>query len=333
VALGKIAVACLLAAAVSAARAQSVSLRGIVRDATSSHPLSGAVVTLSAMSGDRATRTDETGAFAFSKLKTGRYVLDVRRLGYEPSRQTVDLARDETVVITLTRVASLDTMHVRAAERAIFGVVGTARGLRPLPTATVQIIGAGGKVGVDSGGHFFVPLKAAGAYVVRAQADGYEPQTVSVSVPPDDAVEVALLLDSVGAPGLKVSDMEWADFDERLRWRRNGSAFVPRTDLLAHGNGLMVDAIRTSRSFASRALRFGSTACVFVDGTPHPGWPMSSIDPADVEAVELYTERGDETSSLAKRWPHGQPCADTGVPPAGGSRQDIVKWVVIWLKR
>ncbi len=321
-------------AAVSVAGAQTkVTVAGVVRDGTSGQPLIGAIVTLGTGESARTTRTEEKGAFSFANVLIGSYVVDTRRLGYEPARRTVDISPETAPIeIALTRVATLDTVRVRGADQAIFGAVGTSTDLRPLRKAVVQVYGSStGEVTVDSTGHFFFPVKTSGAYVVRAKVDGYVAQTVSVTVPHNDGVEVALLLDSAVNGPSHMLEAGYADFHSRLLVRRLSSALVPRGELLEHDASEMLTAIRLSRSFATRGLRMGSAACVFVDGNPRPGYSLNAVDPREVEAVELYGLKGDASLTLVRRWPRGAPCGDTGGPSVTPG-DDVVQWIVIWLK-
>jgi hypothetical protein len=321
-----------LVAAARAGAQQTVTVSGIVRDSVSARPLPGAVVTLEILTGARTTRTDETGAFAFSKVPVGSYKLIVRRLGFEPASQTIDANADTPpIVVAMNRVATLDTVRVHASAQGIYGVVGTARDLRPLPAAKLKIIG-GSSVPVDSTGHFFQPINAAGTVIIRAEAEGYEPQVMSLVVRPNEGVEVALLLDSATTPASHMLAGAFADFGTRLMVRRNSSAIIPRSELLRDSDRQLVSAMRRAPSFNRAALRFGQFACVFVDGQPRPGVSIDAFDPAEIEAVETYTRTSEASGSLAKRWPRGFPCADTGVPQVSAGA-DVVYWVVIWLKQ
>jgi Carboxypeptidase regulatory-like domain len=339
----RLAAALLLVALVApTARAQTLpALSGIVQDPASSRAIIGALVTLSTATDVRSTRTDETGSFLFAKLPPGTYQLSVRRLGYDPSSQTVSIAGDTRVTVSLTRLATLDTVRVRAAAQGIYGVVARAHDLQPLPNATVQIFGTSvGQISTDSAGRFFYSVQTPGPYLVRGKAPGLAGQTVSVTVQPHDGVEVALLLDSAEAdvPGI---EMAFADFRSRLMRRRNGSAVVPRTELLTLGNGGVVSSLVRAQSFSAKSLRFTDVACVFVDGAPRPGLSANAVAAEDVEAVEVYTGDAERSGTLAERWPKNVPCGNTGAPHAterkitpGGrdAPSDIVRWIVIWLK-
>ena len=58
---------------------------------------------------------------------------------------------------------------------------------------------------------------------------------------------------------------------------------------------------------------------------------MNTYGPDEVEMVEVYGPKADRTLNLSQRWPRGAPCGDTG-RPASTLGEDLVRWVVIWLK-
>lgn len=295
-------------------------------------------MTLTSPAGARETRTDETGAFTLTRVAAGQYALDVRRLGYEQVRQTIEVRGDTTVLIDLTRVAALDTVRVRAANQGIYGVVGTASALRPLQ-ASVQVVGASGTtVQTDSSGRFFVELKTPGVYLVRARSPGFAPQAMSVTLVKDTGVEVALLLDSATTGEGARYEMGWADFNERAHYRvPSRSSIVPGTDLAPNAAARLVDAVRMGKSFVKSGLRFSSNACVFVEGLPKPGLSINAFDPNEVLAVETYGPNlprrpaPDGTGMLLKAWPRNAPCGDTGLPYSTPG-DEVVYWVVVWLK-
>jgi len=327
------AVAALVATLSERVPAQQVSVTGVVRDAISSSPLVGAIVTLGRTADERATRTDANGAFAFAEVARGAYALSVRRLGYAPAQSNVEVPASQPIVVMMRRVVALDTVRVSAADQGIYGAVGTSTDLRPL-AASIQVIGtSGSRLRTDSSGHFFAPVKTPGPYLVRATADGFVGQTVSVTVRSKDGVEVALLLDSATGPADHKLEMAYGDFNSRMMQRGLASALVPGADLTRFGGeGTLVSSIVSSPSFAAKALRFTSFACLFVDGQPKPGTPMSAYGPREVEMVELYGSKADRTRNLEQRWPRNAPCAATGMPPVGAG-DDAVRWIVIWLKR
>jgi len=312
---------------------QPVPVRGKVQDSVSGRPLAGAIVGLGPNGSDRTTRTDDAGEFAFSKVVPGNYSLTVKRLGYEPRARAVEVkAGMDSLVVAMLRVSTLDTVRIRATNQGIYGAVGTAEGLRPLRSALVQVIGGSGKLSVDSTGHFYIPIKAPGAYLVRAMSPGYQTQTMAVTVRRDEGVEIALLLDSATTPESNRWESAYADMADRMIARRNSSAIVSASELRETGYSGLADALRRSPSFNKAVIRIGGTACVFVDGQPKPGLSIDAFDGTQIEAIEAYTASSEGTGNLARRWPRGFPCAPTGEnTTAAGS--DVIRWVVVWLKR
>jgi hypothetical protein len=197
----------------------------------------------------------------------------------------------------------------------------------------VQVIGAQQKTTTDSSGKFFVALKKGGSYFVRIHHAGFVEQLVTVDVPTDRSVETFVLLD--GGAAATGSEMLWADFDERMNWVGQSGAVIRGSEIERWG-GSTADAVAGSQSFVRKGLMLGPTTCVFVDGVPRPGLPLDAIPPEQIEAVEVYTQRGDETNTLAPRWPHGAQCgrstATIARPASPGAARSTVVFAVIWLK-
>lgn len=329
-------VAALLGLSLASQGAAQARVTGIVRDTLTARPLIGAIVHLRAPSGARSTRTDETGEFVFVRVPRGTYSLAVQRLGYAPLLRPIDVAPEnsEPLLLSLTRTIELDTVRVRAAPQALYGAVGRTKDLMPIAHANIQVIGpsASGKVEVDSTGHFFVAIRTPGPYVVRASASAYEAMTVSVTVAPNDGVEVSLLLDSTTAAASHRLEQAFVHFQDRMNRRRLFAAMITRAELLKTDTDDMLTALRSSPSFAARSLRFGETACVFVDGRARVGVSLRGFKPEWMEAVELYSRSGEPTGTLQLAWPAGQPCGATGLPRVTPG-PDVVTWVAFWLKR
>jgi hypothetical protein len=96
----------------SVAGAQSASIRGTVRDA-SSRPMSNAEVVVEPAG--RRARTDSAGHFAFESLEPKQFTVRARRVGYEPAEWTIDLSKGGRVDIQLVlgaRISVLDTVYV-----------------------------------------------------------------------------------------------------------------------------------------------------------------------------------------------------------------------------
>jgi hypothetical protein len=327
----------LLATTPAAAQRGQMNVSGIVSDATTGRPLGGVLVALTG--GTRATRTDDAGQYVILVPRTGEVILEVRRIGYEPRRISIQVNEGVEKMernVALQRVATLDTVRVRAADRAVYGIVAAASDLRPLPGAHVQLLSAGLEATTDSTGHFFIPFRSGQTFVVRARAPSHSPQTMSLSVPPTGGLEVVLLLDSGSSP--KRLDFAWGEFDQRSKWRNiTNSAVVPRMELIKNYESELLHSLRSAPSFVSRSLRFLDTVCLFVDGVAQPFRSMSSFAMADIELVETYTANSDAGRELQRKWPPRVGCeSPTGAPraPGGvGPTSDVVRYIVIWLKR
>jgi hypothetical protein len=334
ISVGTAATLALLLAGGAAAQGTGHVVRGAVRDSSSGQLVNGAIVELAGPSTNATVRTDGQGAFQFAPVQNGRYRVTVRQIGFVEASRDVDVSdRDVTVSIRL-RAASqtLDTVRVRAHVTAIYGVVGTTAGLRPVAGASVQIIGAQQQTTTDTAGRFFVPLKKGGSYFVRVRHDGFAQQSVLVDVANDQSLETFVLLDSGGvATG---TDALWDEFDERLRWEGQRGALVPG-DQITRWGGSTSDAIRGSQAFVRKGLQLGRQVCVFVNGVAKPGWPLDAIPPERIASVELYTSTGDETNTLFNRWPQTAACGSTGgvsSPTSRFDRQSLIQYAVIWLK-
>jgi hypothetical protein len=317
------------------AQAPGHVVRGTVRDSATGQELSGAVILLVGPSPHSVVRSDQRGTFQFSRVADGRYRLSVRLIGFTETARDVDVnGSDVSLSIALSSTTQrLDTVRVRAAVTAVYGVVGASAGLRPVADASIQVIGSQQKGSSDSSGKFFVAIPKGGSYFLRVHHPGFADQFFPVNVPSDHAVETFVLLDS-GAVSAG-SEMAWNDFDERLRWQGQGGSIVSGEEITRNG-GSSGDAIRGSQTFVRKGLVLGPTVCLFVNGVPRPGWGFDGIPPEQIATVELYTVTGDETNTLARQWPHGANCGRTGGVPAPTSpmsRRWVVQYAVVWLKQ
>lgn len=108
-------------AAQDAAARRSATLVGQVVNATTGRPIEGAVVSL--IGSGYGAITDSLGNFRVPQTWAGTDTLEVRFIGYEPSRTEVELAPNETSRITLllsqtvVRVADL-VVEVRQTRKA-----------------------------------------------------------------------------------------------------------------------------------------------------------------------------------------------------------------------
>lgn len=309
---------------------------GVVRSSSGDDPLAGAVVDLRAGSTQRFARTDQFGAFEVTSIPSGTYRLTVRRIGYaELARDVLVPDRDTAVTLMLEpRAQLLDTARVRANAMAIYGVVGSSLGLRPLAGASVLVVGAGRTETTDSTGQFFAPVKKPGTYFLRIARPGYAMQMLTIDVAQDRSVETSALLDSSVAALRPGTEELWGEFDKRVVWHGLNSAVVSGNDLRKFEMNSLSDALRATPSFVKRGLKIGSATCVFLNGLPRPGLPLDGVPVDNIEAVELYGVGGDVTESLRRDWPRGVPCGEAnGLRNAGRAAPATVTYAVIWTKQ
>ncbi len=314
------------------------SILGRVVSAADSAPLNGATVELISTRFTRRLRTDERGRFAFGNVPVGSYRLSVLRLGFTPLAQQVVVAdADADLRITLQPDArALGAVVTTANVTAITGGIGAAglsrnangeRGLSAVRGARVQVLGSGAETETDSTGHFFLEVGKPGRYLVRATGPGLVPQVYPVDVPKNKAVDASRLLDSARVEQAERPEYLWKEMDKRLSWRGINSAIATGDEVREYG-GTLSNALQRSRGVGSRGLRLVGTPCVFVDGIHRPNLSVDAIRPEEVEAIEVYGVKGDETLSL-KNSTHGS-CG------AGSGRQtnvNAIQYVVIWTVR
>jgi hypothetical protein len=336
------------------AQTQGATISGVVRS-DAQRPLPGAVVLLDPSDTARRAVTDSSGRFRLTDVPVGAHILRILRLGYQPDKQSVDVPDGGVdLIIILERVTNLDTLHIVARRTGIFGIVVEHHSFKPLPGATVSILGANARATTASKGEFDLSRIAEGAYLVRVQHRGYASQMLSVVVPPDGGVEIAATLDpSLHAENDKRLGVALSEFEQRARFRGINSAIVARQELSGHLDYSVEDALRFSPTFLKSGLVVrDSITCVFVDGQPAPYATLNDFDARDVLAVEAYGLRADDTHTLSDRWPPGAQCGfgastapassgKVGLQPGGVSSgrvpsaamRNVATAVVIWLKK
>lgn len=318
----------------SVAHSQFTAVSGMVVDSVSGHPIEGALVSLSGNGYSETVASRDNGSFRFSKITPGTYTLIARRLGYARLEMPIPIEDNGVrITVSLVRIGQLDTVIAHTGT-GIAGQVGTLNSLRTLANAEVSVIGVGAKAHTDSMGRFFVPLRNPGTYVVRARIDGYEPVALSVLVSRDSTARLMLLMDTTKGTSSNAYELAWRQFNDRARLRGTKSAIVSHAELLQTGEPGLIDALQKVPSISGRQLRFGPTACVFVDGRPSAGIPLRLWDVDRVEAVEVYTnDRNSDFTGTLARESRGYECQPTEVLSTSPAARDRIRWLVIWEKR
>lgn len=321
---------------VACARGQAApgTISGVVTD-EGGRPLSDALVVLDPTVTPRQATTGPDGRFRFARVGRGRHDLRVLRLRYQAHERTIELgAVGVDISVTLRPVSSaLDTLRILARRTGVFGTVIDRITFRPLSGARVTVTGTRHAVTAGSDGRFDLPMVPEGAHVLFVKQDGFQPRLFSVITRADSAVELAVLLDSISAPGGRRFAMPLAEFEQRGRWMGALAALVPGRELAGHEQQAVGDALRYSLSFLRKGLLIDdAVTCVYVNGIPRPLSVVNDFTAGDVEAIEVYGQNADATLTLARRWPRGQICGNPNLRRRYHGR-NVAAAVVIWLKR
>lgn len=320
-------------AAAFPAVAQVSPVTGTVVDSATGNPVAGALVALVGNGYVQAVSSRDDGAFRFTNVTPGSYTMSVRRLGFAALQLTIPIdANGVHVRAAVVRIAALDTVRANPGT-GIAGEVGALTPLRPLANAEVLVVGVGAVLRTDSTGRFFLPLRQAGTYVVRAKSPGYLPVALSVRVTRDSTARVMLLMDTATAGISSAYELAWREFADRARLRGTKSALVSHGELARTGEPGLMDALQRVPSLSAAQLHFGETVCVFINGRPAAGSPLAAWDVGQVEVVEVYTgeRRSEETGSL-RRASRGYECQPTRLRGAVPPPRDRIRWLVIWVK-
>ena len=116
----------LIAGHAGTAHAQGTgTLRGVVLDSATRAPVSGVDVSAAALR--QFARTDDHGQFTLVRLPAGEIELSIRRVGYEPLRETILATggpRDSVLIVLVAQAAVLSGVDVTAAVRQREGIQG-----------------------------------------------------------------------------------------------------------------------------------------------------------------------------------------------------------------
>jgi hypothetical protein len=311
---------------------ESFTLTATIRDSATGRPVPGAVVQMASSTRQFSTRSDEAGEVAIRNFEAGQYRVVIRRIGYAPLATDVVIANDTRRDFRIAPLPqALREVRVRGTGSGIYGAVGTSAGLEPIAHAKVQVAGARQSVQTDSAGQFFVPLEGPGTFMIRVSHPGFADQVFPIVVMRNQVADASTLLDQSDnarsiPPGL------WKDFDQRLSIRSiNNTAVVMGSDVRRNPIDLL-SSLELTGAVNARGLRFGPMACVYVNGSAVPGYPINSIRPEEVTAVEVYASDRAVTAELNDTWPGG-PCSETGRRVSNPRAREVVRYLMIWTKR
>ena len=218
--VARISAGLVLMASIGASRAiaqGSATLTGVVRD-SAGRPIGDVEISLRS-GGDtvRATaRSNRRGEFALTNADSGVQYVAFRKPGlhaveYRWSPRSSE--RTEIKVVLQAIDQSLDPVVVMAAEEKRFRARAALIGLvvddlgRPVPDATVQLVGAYRTAVTGDNGAYAIRALRALSYSVRIRKIGYSPTVVTLTLDPTDERELAVTLHRLpeGLPAAVVS--------------------------------------------------------------------------------------------------------------------------------
>lgn len=269
-----------------------------VRD-QAGQPVRDALVSIDTDSAATALRgrTSAQGIIRFPEVRVGTHAIQVVRLGYAPTYSTFTADSTETrISLELRAIAMpLDSIVVRATRTGLHGLV-TTRGFelmphapRPVRGATVEILDHRFRARTGGDGRFSVGALGEGSYSVLVRSDGLVTRVVPVYVPPENGVDVTIVLDSMVADYQRYDDVLMRDMSRRLREANHPSALVGEHELRAPPGTSLREALREAPSAVSRGLVLkDNVTCVYVNGEPRHRMTADDILAEDVRAVEVY---------------------------------------------
>ncbi len=156
------------------------TIQGLVKSATTSAPIAGALVQTSGGS----TSTDGSGSYRLS-LAPGLYTVTASAPGYLAQTQNAAVVTGQTFQLDYALAPTPGSLNGRVLDSS------TNLGI---PKATVSLSPGGLTTTTDLTGAFTFAAVNPGTYTVSASAMTYSPSTQTVTVPAGQSVDVTLTL-------------------------------------------------------------------------------------------------------------------------------------------
>lgn len=267
------------------------TLVGLVVDSLG-RPVVNATVYI--LSPRRTTVTRPNGTFRFDSLPNGKYVIGARAIGYISSAGEVPVTDKGGVAIIQVRQFStvLPSVSTTATRTGLSGVIADTA-YKALDSVTVQAVGSGvGSTMTNSKGEFYLPVKP-GDYIVRIERPGYAYQLIGITVPPNEGRRMAAWMAPQDRARSAMEGKVLYEMRERLIRRTAVSSKLYTHAELKRLN--IRDALDGARRFFGREPH--PWDCAYINGGPESA-PLWAIDADEIEAFELYGERGGKTPAF-----------------------------------
>jgi hypothetical protein len=291
---------------------EGATIVGVVRDASSSVPVRGALVSVGER-GQRRALTDSLGAFRIEDVPLGSQTVRVQRFGYRALEQVVPVSAGlpPQELRLEPDPLQLQGLTVTSVELPLSGVVRDAGSGAPVPWAELELsrdaVREEGRDVADLNGDFSIRDVPTGAYFLLVEKLGYESQYVMVGhTSPAQPIEVRLHPDTAIQRGLAYMATE-------MTRRRNASSsavrFFDESDLrLSRDLSLREFLEQEGSTVFAPCGRMGELTCVratggrltmprvyiddmmIVDGAG----ALRVYDPAEMHSLELFRCGGTE---------------------------------------
>jgi len=280
-----------------------VSIVGRVVDGSTGESLRGALVHLRELG--VTTVTDATGEFRLDTVPRGTYAMTVTLGGYRMAQGDFTISQSGSFVLPLWQS---DLLPPTAPSRVLGRVLEKESG-RPLAGALVRFSGLGASRISDSEGRFEFAAVSPGPHVLTVDYLGYGTREDSLFIPPDRTLtlDVRLDMEPIALEGITVAveaRSRWLELEGFYRRKERGMGrqwavedirernpfFLSDLVRLVPGLNVLRDRYATT-VLSRRGVSLMSGPCtlpVYVDGFPVQDFNLDGLDPAAVEALEVY---------------------------------------------
>ncbi|MEO7998404.1 MAG: carboxypeptidase regulatory-like domain-containing protein [Gemmatimonadaceae bacterium] len=284
---------------------------------------------------DISASANERGQFRVT-LPFGRAHFTVTALGYEAleSDVAVDRATLSPNFVLRDATQQLRELEVRAAWVGIRGGIGDEVTRKPVAGAVVTLSRGQKSFQTDSSGRFEIPMASAEDVVLQIERDGYVMRPARVDVRSDRPTDVVFFM----TPGKTVNGAKnrLIDLNHRIAMNEPFSFTAGREEILAAKALTLYDAIISSGLLAKQHMTMGKSICLFVNGLPRVGFPVSTFPAADIDFIEVYGQKSDAARSLTAELPRGSSCYSNPqfLPEVGsGTGRRYVAIVSVWTRK
>jgi hypothetical protein len=274
------------------AAAQSVTLNGRVRDASSGATIFGVAVTLD---GSRNTVTGQEGQFQFLDVSEGPHNLRLRGLGYAETSLDVVLTGDTTLVISLDiNPVLLDSLRANARNVTIRGRLIDGETGAVVPGGSVFASDGRGTQANLVGRFSFNKVPSGVPFEIAVFAFPYSAKEMVIAAHRDTTVELFLFPDTMMA---RVLAEQIERLDARARTTAREFVTVTHDELIRYGSVRLDQALFMALSRKAPYEFSGKNGCIISDERrvgrlaledPVLNDPLSAFVPERIERVEVY---------------------------------------------